>query len=135
MKKIILVIFTLFLFKMFGQTSESQVDITMSLEPVVEVYQLSGSEIRVTNTDNIIINYCDKYFRVSPGIHLILVDIHQNCRLMTIVDDNRMDLERRSNSFRTIINGIRTIDYYSNQIIRVDSYIEYTICDSYFDNN
>jgi hypothetical protein len=134
MKKTFLTLFMYCFIDSFGQSvTEDQVGITMTLNSVIEVHQLSKNYVKVANTENIILNYCDKYIKVPAGIHLILVDVNQYCHLVTTSDDNSINFESEAEESKIIYGGMKTIDYFSSQIIRTEDYIEYTICDTVID--
>lgn len=107
--------------------TEENLSVTMELSSIVEINQLSQYRIKIANTENVILNYCDKYIFVPTGFHLLVVDINQNCHLVVAMS-YFTNLESQTNGIRIIPKGMQTIDYYSGQIIRVEDYIEYTIC-------
>ncbi len=113
-------------------SSEQNVDIRMELMSVVEVNQLSQYYVKVANTENIILNYCDKYIAVPAGIHLLIVDINRYCHLV-VASGQMINLEAEAEEIKIISNGMKTIDYMTGQIINVEDYIEYTICDTVID--
>ncbi len=113
-------------------SSEQNVDIRMELMSVVEVNQLSQYYVKVANTENIILNYCDKYIAVPAGIHLLIVDINRYCHLIA-ASGQMINLEAEAEEIKIISNGMKTIDYMTGQIINVEDYIEYTICDTVID--
>jgi len=104
----------------------------MELMSVVEVNQLSQYYVKVANTENIILNYCDKYIAVPAGIHLLIVDINRYCHLV-VASGQMINLEAEAEEIKIISNGMKTIDYMTGQIINVEDYIEYTICDTVID--
>lgn len=117
----------------FSQNSlEQNVDIRMELVSVVEVNQLSQYQIKVANTENVILNYCDKYIAVPAGIHLLIVDVNRYCHLM-IASGQTINLEAEAEEVKIISNGMKTIDYTTNQILSIEDYIEYTICNTIID--
>lgn len=132
MKSVLLFLFLFNSLMFFGQTvSVESSDVTMELRSVVEVNQLSQYYVKVANTDPIVLNYCDKFIRIPPGVHLVVVNIGSDCRLI-LSGVNWVDLETLAHSSRVVIGGLRTIDYYTNQVIRVEDYIEYIICNPIF---
>lgn len=133
MKNLLFLVFFLFSLNLFSQTqTEQNVDFRMELMSVVEINQLSQYYVKVANTEPIIINYCDKYISVPAGIHLIIVDINRYCHLV-VAAGQMINLEAEAEEVKIISNGIKTIDYMTNQILSVEDYIEYTICDTVID--
>jgi hypothetical protein len=114
-----------------GLVSEQTVDISMALNSVIEVNQLSPYLVKVASTEPIILNYCDKYIFIEPGIHQIKVDINRYCHLI-VVETKDTNLGQAEET-KTIPNGMQTLDYFSNQALRTEDYIEYTICDTIID--
>ena len=116
-----------------SNTGEEQLYVSMTLSSVIEVNQLSQNHLKIANTETVIVNYCDKYIRVPPGIHLLIVDINQYCHLAVTVEDQSISLESEAEESEVINSGLKTIDYFSNQVIRTEDYILYTICDTPID--
>ena len=104
--------------------SENNVSIRMELESVVEINQLSEQFLKIANTEFIIINYSDKYFELSPGVRMININSFNN---LTIESSNFINLKSLSNEYKLISNGINIIDYNTNQVLKSEDYIEYTI--------
>ena len=133
MKNLLFLSFFLFSLNFLSQNqTEQNVDFRMELMSVVEINQLSQYYIKVANTEPIIINYCDKYISVPAGAHLIIVDINRYCHLVAAAGQ-MINLEAEAEEVKIISNGMKTIDYMTNQILSVDDYIEYTICDTVID--
>lgn len=127
MKNILHIWLFLFTGFVYGQRIDNgDIVIKMELSPVIEVFQISKSNIRIANTDNIIINYCDKYFELTPGVRIVEVDLSDECTI-TIQLSKYYNLESIAHSRKIIYNGIKMVDYISNQIIKSEDYVEYEI--------
>jgi hypothetical protein len=115
----------------YGQQSqdmnEDNVYITMTLNSVIEYIPQGNFYIKISNTENILVNFCEKVIKVQPGIHRIYLEVDDTCTLM-VLESYHMDLERVSSSYRIIKNGMENYNPGTGVYITTD-YIEYTVCD------
>jgi len=134
MKKLLLIVFILFVSKFCSsqnieQTFDLQIDVNVKMElvSVFEMNQISSNTLRIANTETVILNFCDSYFKLSPGVHQINIDIPEDCRiqLAEIAGDI---LEMTCRESKILPGALKTIDYFSSQIIRTEDLIEWRLC-------
>ena len=111
---------------------EDYVGVSMELRPVVELGPTPSGLTRVAVTGPSVINWCDKYVAVPPGIHLFLLDIGNWCHLI-IVESPDWDPASEAESSRVVPNGWTRLDPVSGGAIVVLDYVEWTICDTPLD--
>lgn len=129
MKQVLYILILMLNSFVYGQiVNEDNINIRMELCPVIELYQMSNSTLRVANTENIVINYCNKYFELTPGVRLVDVNLDKDCYIIVKLSKN-YNLGSLSKKSKVISNGIKTIDYVTNKILNSEDYIEYTIID------
>ena len=139
MKKFIILIFISFI-SLCGFSQQSQnnmlndedVYITMTLNSVIEYMKQGEFYIKISNTENVLISFCEKIIKVQPGIHRIYVEVDNVCEIM-VIEANSVELERMASSFRIIPNGMENINPITGEFTKTD-YIEYTVCDYLFYN-
>jgi hypothetical protein len=135
MKKTLISLFTFFTLSSFGQVSnnsvidEHNVYVNMELSPIIQILVSSKDYVNVTNTETVLLNFCDKIVKIRPGFHRIRVNIDQDCE-MILIEYRDMNLESQATSVRVIKDGMEDINYLTGQIVRYD-YLEYTVCNFY----
>lgn len=134
MKKSLLITLILFLSNFcFSQRLEqnfdlqSDVAVKMELVSIFEMNQISSSSIRVANTEAVVLNFCDSYFKLNPGVHQINIEIPENCRIeLSEMTADILDMTCKES--KILSNALKTIDYFSSQIIRTEDIIEWKFC-------
>jgi hypothetical protein len=131
MKKIVLLPLLLLLsVSSFSQDNSSKeehnVYVTMSLESVTNMLNMSQYKIEVSNTEIVLVNYYDRYIKLSPGIHRIKIEADYEAHIR--IAPYTIDIESQSTYNRIIKNGQEDVNTLTGEIT-IRDYIEYSICD------
>jgi hypothetical protein len=135
MKKIVLLPLLLLLsVSTFSQDNSSKVeenvDITMKLESVTNMLNMSQYKIEVSNTETVIVNYYDRYIKLLPGIHRIKIEADYEAHIR--IAPYTTNIEDQSTYNRIIKDGQEDINFLTGEIT-IRDYVEFSICDYFLE--